>query len=53
MARKTIHVGTISKLDLLHAPKGHQPHLSGTGAFKNRKSDKKLRRAESRRECQD
>ena len=49
MAHKTIHVGTITTLDLLRAPKGHAPHLSGTGAYRNRRNDKKLRRAEGKR----
>ena len=51
MANKTVHVGTIKAIDLIHAPRGHQSHISGTGAYRNRKHDKKLRRKEDRRSC--
>jgi hypothetical protein len=53
MAKRTLYVGTITKLDLLRAPKGHSPHISGTGAFRDRKRDKKLRRRDDRRSCDD
>ena len=41
-------IGVITKLELIKAPKGHTPHLSGTGAYRNRRKDKKLRRIESK-----
>lgn len=47
---KTIHVGTISKLDLIRAPKGHIPRAAGCGIFRNRRADKKLRRLNDRQE---
>jgi hypothetical protein len=51
MARKTISVGVISKFDLLRSPKGHPDTISGCGAHRDLKRDKKIRREESKREC--
>jgi hypothetical protein len=42
----------ISGLDIHKASRGPVARSSGCGAFKNRKSDKKLRRREDRRSCQ-
>jgi len=47
---KSIHVGTISALDIIRAPKGHSPIISGCGIHKDRKRDKKTRREVDKRE---
>jgi len=44
MSKNKTIIGVITKLDLLKAPKGHTPHFSGTGVWKNRRKDKKARR---------
>jgi len=50
--KKTEHVGTIKGIDLLlHASTGHTAHLTGCGAHKEKKRDKKRRRHEDRRAC--
>lgn len=32
---------------------GHQPHITGTGAHRNLRNDKKLRREDGKRRCQE
>ena len=45
-------IGIISKMVLLNAPKGHQPHISGCGIRRDRRKDKKNLRREGKRLCQ-
>lgn len=45
-----MHIGTITKLELLKTAKGHQPHVTGTGIWRNRrKSPKGGRRTQTRK----
>jgi len=41
MSKKSTHIGTISKLDLLHAPTGHAPHITGTGVHRDKRKQPK------------
>ena len=45
-SKKVQHVGTISKLDILRAPKGHQQRVSGCGA--HQQGEKRLRTRKAR-----
>jgi len=52
-SKKTQHVGTITSAELLAAPRGHQDHMTGTGAHRDRKRDRKLQRRQDKKLCRD
>lgn len=49
MSKVKTHIGTITKLDLLNAPMGHQSHQSGCGIHRDKKKNPKGGRSASSR----
>jgi len=48
-SKKTIHVGTITRADILRGPKGHQVKIGGCGPHDNRSKRLRTRKARSDR----
>lgn len=52
-SKKTIHVGTITKADILKGAKGHQVKIGGCGAHDSRPKRQRTRRDRNRAAIQE